>query len=361
MAGRSTLAANDGRQLFSVGETAYSVRDVIDAAFFRGEVAPVWNRLRGLLQSEQRAEEEGRELDDSAVDTALQAFRYDHDLITAEETEKWLADRGLTLKDFSDYFERHYWGETIGEVAEADDTEGYFSASPELHDLLIAETAMSGELDRMATRLSWRVAAATAAKEPPSNDAIERQRQEFLARFNLETAAVDEWLAGLGRDSAWLEQMLQTEATYAAEAEKVATPQARQRELGSLRLQLTVFDTEIIEFDSHDAACEALFCVRDDCMSMEQVAADGRYPFHRQQLLLEDIAPDVQQQFLSVSAGEVLEPIESGGVFRLCRVAGKSEPNPEDRAVRQRIEQRLLERHFADLVSQHVRWQLVQI
>ena len=57
-----------------------------------------------------RADEQNLEFDDDAIDTAAEQFRYQHDLITAEETEQWLAGRGLTLGDFSAYFVRHYWG-----------------------------------------------------------------------------------------------------------------------------------------------------------------------------------------------------------------------------------------------------------
>ncbi|MFN2507361.1 MAG: hypothetical protein ABR589_01140 [Chthoniobacterales bacterium] len=356
MSGSSMLVANASRGVFSLGSVPYTVRDVIDAAHFRGEVQPVWEELLRMQACEERATEEEREIDDAAVDTAAQTFRYDHDLITAEETERWLADRGLTLADFSDYFSRHYWGEAIEDVEPQ--SLPYVSATPELRELLIAELMLSGELGRMANRLSWRLASGLAGGNVAGSHSIPALREEFLERQKLEEEQLGEWLAALGRDEDWLQQMLNAEAAYWSQRESLLTPQALKRELGSLRLQLTVFDVEVIEFDSHDAACEALFCVRDDSMPMEEVATEGRYPFQRQQLLLEDIAPDLQPRFLSVSAGEVLEPMEVGGTYRLCRIAGKSEPDPEDEAVRRRVEQRLLERHFSDLASRHVRWEL---
>ncbi len=49
-------------------------------------------------------------MDDAAVAAAAEAFRYEHDLITAEETERWLEKRALSLDDFTDYFVRQYWG-----------------------------------------------------------------------------------------------------------------------------------------------------------------------------------------------------------------------------------------------------------
>lgn len=60
------------------------------------------------VAAEERADEMEVELDESAISAAAEHFRYCHDLITAEETERWLASRGLTFEDFSDYFARQY-------------------------------------------------------------------------------------------------------------------------------------------------------------------------------------------------------------------------------------------------------------
>jgi hypothetical protein len=100
------------------------------------------------------------------------------------------------------------------------------------------------------------------------------------------------------------------EANFRIYCERLLTPQERQRELVTLRLPLTVFEVEVIEFDNRDAAREAMLCVREDNMAMEEVATEGRYPFRREKLLLEDIAPEVQQPFLSANAGELMDPME---------------------------------------------------
>ena len=335
------MATNHSRQVFTVGPDAYTVRDIIDAAHFRGEVLPVWEKFMRLLAANERAWVEEREVDEAAIDTAVQTFRYDHDLITAEETERWLAERGLTLSDFSDYFTRHYWAEVMGNEVKGSFV-GYFSAESELRDVFLAELIFAGELGRMATRLTWRLAAAAGGKLTVGAEEVEAQGREVLP----------------GRDQEWHDKMSLLETTFRVVCDDVLSPQARQREVGTLRLQLTMFDLEVLEVDSHDAAREALFCVREDGMAMEEVAAEGRYPFHREQLLLEDISPEMQQQFLSVTPGSVLEPMEIEGAHRLCRVIAKHEPDPADAGVQRRIEQRLLDRHFADAVLQHVRWDL---
>jgi hypothetical protein len=72
--------------------------------------------------------------------------------------------------------------------------------------------------------------------------------------------------------------MLAIEAAYATHCDTLLAPEARQRELMALRLRLTRFEIELIELESHDAAKEALFCVREDGMSMEEVATEGGIP-----------------------------------------------------------------------------------
>jgi hypothetical protein len=148
--------------------------------------------------------------------------------------------------------------------------------------------------------------------------------------------------------------MLVSDAAYRTRRDALLVPQARQRELAALRLSLTRFETEIIEFESRNAAKEALFCVREDGMSMDEVAREGRYPYRRVDFLLEDIPMDTQQRFLCVSAGQVLKPFERGDGFELCRIVNKIEPHPDDPRVKSRIDQRLIDRHFSELVSKYV-------
>jgi hypothetical protein len=148
--------------------------------------------------------------------------------------------------------------------------------------------------------------------------------------------------------------MVAIEAAYHGRCDALLVPHARERELVMLRLPLTRFETEIIELESHDAAQEALFCVREDGMSMQEVAAEGRYPYQREDFLLEDIPIDAQQRFLSVSAGDVLEPMARGDGFQLCRIVKKIEPHADDPRVKSQIDQRLLDRHFSELASKYV-------
>jgi hypothetical protein len=330
----------------------YTARDAIDAAIFRDELDVEWKEFLHCIEAERRGDELDLDLDESAISGAAEAFRYEHDLITAEETETWLANRGLSFDDFSDYFTRDYYASTLHEDIVPDEIE-YNSASSQLRQIFVAELILSGELDQMAKELMWRLAAACAEGEP-ALDAISAQERHFLDRNGIEPSQLADWLKGVERDSTWFSKMLATEAAYQRRCGTLLVPHARQRELVALRLSLTRFETEVIELDSRDAAQEALFCVREDGMSMEEVAVEGRYPYRRADFLLEDLPIEVQQKFHSVSAGEVVEPVARGDRFELCRVMKKIEPQPDDPRVKSRIDQRLLERHFSELTSKYV-------
>jgi hypothetical protein len=351
------IVSLERKVVFLCANRAFTVRDLIDAALFRGELEPAWQDLLRLVAAEHKADAKELEFDDGAIDTAAEQFRYQRDLITAEETEQWLAERGLTLSDFSAHFVRHYWGEQWDDVVP--DAVDYFSAPNELRELLTNELILSGEHDRMALRLSWRAATRRAAEDRPvSPELIAAEQARFFECCGVEEDKLSEWLQRLGRDAEWFRDALAMEATYRRDCAALLSRQAREREIAALRLPLTRFEVETIELDSLDAAREALLCAREDGMSMEEVAAEGRYPYRHPEVLLEQIPEDLQQKFLSVHPGEILEPIAHGDGFHLCRVIGKEEPDADDPIVQERAENRILDRHFADLTTRYIQWRI---
>jgi hypothetical protein len=354
----SQPVSHDSRVIFSQGDRAFSVKDVVDWAFVRGKINLFWKDFVRVVEADRLANEQGLELDDSALETASVAFRYEHDLITAEETERWLEDRGVTLSEFSDYFGRCYWGRAYTDDVAVPDSR-YDAASAAEKDLFFIDLILSGELDRMADRLSWRVA---AQAEKPAEDAgaIEAERERLLSQAKIELDDIADWLTQLGRDADWLDELLAREVAYNQRTASLITEKDLRQELMSLRLMLTSFEIEIIEVDSRDAAAEIVACVRSDGMEMAEVAEESRYPFHRSEILLEDIAEEQQQQFLSVRAGALLEPVPREDSFQVCRVIKRVEPTLDDPAIRERLQDRIIERYFSELVSKHINWRILQ-
>jgi hypothetical protein len=348
--------ADWNRSVFATGGRTIAVGDVIVAAHFRGELQPVWTGL--LLQVErekQAADLEEGEPDEAALQALSEQFRYERDLITVEETERWLEARGLTLEDFDAYFLRHYWADALDEPTEPEpEALDYRSASDELWDLLRAELQFSGELDRMARQLSWRFAAAQAERDPPAPPPAEPP----LDSAEPDDASSEDWPDRLGCEPRWLDTLRDLETTYRRHCDRLWTPERLKHSLVSLRLRLTRIELETIDLESLDATREAILCVREDGASMSEVAADGGYPYQRTEMALEDLPAEIQQKLLSAVPGDLLEPFARDDGFQLSRLVGKTEPDLADRQARDRVKRHVLERHFSELSATCVRWLL---
>src|SRR5438445_7216321 len=201
----SQSITRENRVIFSSGERGFTAKEVVDCAVVRGEIDPLWKVFLRLAECDRLSNERELEVDDSALESAAIAFREQHDLIAAEETERWREDRGVSLAEFSEYFARQYWGRSYSGTVDPP-TSSYQTASPEEKDLFLVDLILSGSLDRMAERLSYRIAA--QADEASDNDVDnEKEHPRFSEAAKIDRADLPDWLTQLGRDSEWLDEI----------------------------------------------------------------------------------------------------------------------------------------------------------
>ena len=342
--------------VFHVGNKTITMDDVICAAHFRGDLEKSWKRVCDYVKSGAS----GRETDEADLQARSEEFRINRDLISAEETERWLDERGLSLDDFSDFLIR----EQVSASAPASpdrQVEEYAFAPADLRHLLQIDLLFTGDFDRLATALAWRIAAREGVGHAPTAKAIESERARFLERSGLGGDELDRWLLGLGREVVWFNEMLELEALFRGQREEILSVGSRERVLHTLRMPLMRFDLELIEVDSRDAACEVFECVSADGEPMEEVASGAGYPYRRSRVFYEDLPEDLQPRLLSARPGEILDPIEHEGHFELCRLLGKTDFDLTDDEVRHRVEAKIVERYFSELAGRFVRWILPPI
>ena len=353
-AGRSPSDTNG--VVFFCGEQYFTVNDVIDAACFRGELEPYWKELLGLLQCQRRAEELGLEPDEAALQAMSEEFRTAHDLITAEETEDWLEQRGLELDDFIDYFIRQHWPSSLDEKPEPEAVD-YSTADDKLRELLRTDLFLSGAFDRLAVALARRVAMSYAAGGGHANvEEIEAVQAQFFDHARIDSAVLPDWLERLGRDERWFGGMMKLEAIHRRQCGELITSEICECQLNALRLDLASVEAEVVQLDSADAAQEALQCVRQDGMALRAVATEGGYPHRRIRFILEDLDEPWRHRFLCASPGMVIGPIPQADGFQLCGIIEKVGPNLGDAEIRGRVERRVLESYFSESVAKCIRW-----
>ena len=353
------------RVVFRTDDAEFTVKDVLDTAWVRGDLQPLWRQLLESLACQQRADELAQEAEDVALQAMSEEFRYERQLLTPEETEHWLAARDLTEDDFGDYFLRRFWREHSKEPVAPEDLD-LLEAPPELLNLLRAELLLSGEFDRLAQALSWRLVAHDTTLDTPDSTLAPRpstpvtisERAHFLEQLGLNEATLPDALQHLGRDLAWFDQSLRLEAAYRIVCDRCRTDEKRAGALAARRLALTRVQVETIVLRSLEAAQEAILCAREDQLPLDELAQQCGVACQRSEWFLEDGPPDLQQTLLSASPGEILGPHALDGQFAVHRLAAKSPPDLNQPDVRTRIDRRLLETHFAELTGKRIRWVL---
>src|SRR5689334_5456994 len=81
------------RVVLRFADAEFTVKDVLDTAWLRADLQPLWRQLLESLACQQRADELDQEAEDVALQAMSEEFRYERQLLTAEETEHWLAAR----------------------------------------------------------------------------------------------------------------------------------------------------------------------------------------------------------------------------------------------------------------------------
>jgi hypothetical protein len=349
------LSPTEDCSVFAYNGAAVTAGEVARSALFRNELQPRVAEVARKMAIEELAAERDLEADEASIDAMVERFRFENDLISAEETEAWLDLRGISPEDLQAHFTRCYWRDTL-EGKLGGDLEDPPALSTDLLGMVEVDLILSGTFSPLAKAHSRRLVAGAAAVAKVRPEQVSLERGRFMERTLLEPHQVADWLNSLDRTPDWLDGMLGLEASYRASCEAILTPERLSKALAALRLPLTRLELETVEFDSIDAAREGRLCVRDDNLSLEEVARESRFPFKRLEVWADELPEDQRQKLLCAGLGEIQDPAFSEGVFRLSRVIRKTEPTLDNPTVRSRVEQRILDSHFSEASARDVRW-----
>jgi hypothetical protein len=335
--------------LFHAGEKAYTVDDIVAFAMFTGMLDAAIDDTLRLAAAEERAAEVGFEPGDDALQESSEAFRYEHDLISAGETEQWLESRGMTLDDFTDYLYQRSCAEKFPDTEEV-------SPPDDLSDLLRVNLWMTDRLADLATALRRRVASGIEVQvtQVPLRGAADTMSR-FLARHKLDAASLPGWLAWLQRDSKWFGEMVRIETASRQLGRSAINDDARQRKLPSMRMALTRIEVEMLVLDSEPAAREAVLCVTQDHESLTDVAVEIGYQASKATAWMDDLPSNVAAQLQAAADGQVIGPIGEGGHFEIYQVLRKIDPDLGDPDVSGRIDRSIADEFFDDLCARHTR------
>jgi hypothetical protein len=348
-----------GQTVFTVGERTYAWEDVVLAAMWWGD----WDRLeaqaRQGLACAARLEAVDAESDPDQVSAAADEFRYERDLLTAEETEAWLARWGLTTESWMDYIERavlrRAWADELD-----DNVREYPIGDDEVAEAMHAEAVCSGALGRLAGKLAGRAAAFAragppAAGAPPAED--EKARAPgALGAVGARAATLG--LPGLTPDACAekLRTIAGLEGAFQRFSQEVLTPKAIHDAINTHHLDWIRLRCRTVTFADEQAANEAALCVREDGDDLTAVARAAKTPVHKTRFYMDEAEPPVRTLLQAARPGEVLGPVPLNGGYALFHVLEKRLPSAEDPHVRRRAERHVLDRAVDHEITHRVRW-----
>ncbi|MBL9174341.1 MAG: hypothetical protein JNL10_12455 [Verrucomicrobiales bacterium] len=338
------------RDVFEIRGRRFPLREVVLASEIRGDLEPLIAESRRALACEQRAADEGREADLEAVEAMMDGFRYEHGLVSVEETEHWLEGFGLEVDDLGGYFLREYWKRELGAEVEppVDSIDGDSATWP-------CDLILSGGLERLARRLA-REATCAVQRTGPS-DALARELLDgFRSSDRMRDIPFGPWMAAWEVSEATVLSHLFGQWCQAADRRDALTSERRAAALAEQRSALVRVELVSVQFDSEAAAHEAYLCVTADGLALEAVADEAGYPLRRTSAFVRQFPEEWHLPLLSAHPGRTLPPLPDSGTYQVCRVVTQHEPILTDPAVAEALDALLLERHFGRLESREVNW-----
>jgi hypothetical protein len=331
------------KPLFRVEPETFTWRDVILFGHVTDRWAPVLRGIEEGLACVRHAESLEEESLEDEVDAAAAEFRYDRELITAAETEAWLAERGLTPGEWLESVRRR-----VLRARFAESLRGFSETSRPSR----REIERAARVDLICTALGRELAEACA-----EHAAVAR---ELAPGPPGSGAAVPTGPLPAGLDPAHVSarQGLIEQILRGVQEFRLAqlTDEALCREVRSHQMDWVRLECESVSFPDLPQAREAALCLREDGLSIAEVAANAHLTVVPGRFYLEEIDEALRPVFLSAVPGDVIGPAAGQAGATVYRVRAKMMPAETDPAVRERAAGRLLARALANEGRRRVQW-----
>ena len=308
---------------FAVDGEVYQWPDVFAYAKTSGRWADLVQSARAGVACAMHADASPTEEErlEALVDAAGDEFRYARDLLTADEMEAWLAERGLTARTWLESVRRRVLLELWAE--QVDDLVARYSPTSEDVDAALASDMVCEDGHRALAERFAAVAAAAAAGGGVSPDEDRYAALRAAAERFRATAVTDE---------------------------------ALRREISSHQMDWVRIDCRAVEFEDQAEAREAALCLREDGLPLEEVAEAAHVSVGALSFYLDEIDTEERSRFLAAHSGSVIGPIPVEDVHILYHVDAKVMPSVADPAVHERASAIISSRAVEIEAQQRVQW-----
>jgi len=316
--------------MFIVDGAEFGWNEIVAAAQVWDEWRPFVEQTRQSLACLLLAAETGQLPAGAETRETATAFRYAHNLISAEETQTWLSQWGMSVEDWMNCMRgqllREHWANRLNEIAAANPV-----SDEEVAEVIRNYAICDDKLIAWARELAGRAAIAFGAAGSGSFDSTCLSPRELVERV---------------------------EAGFAMRRRLAVTPNSLEASIARRRLDWIRFDCRYVWFPEERIAREAALCVTEDGLTLDEVAYDARSIVQQWNFYLDEIEADARPHFLAARAGEWLGPIKMLEGFPLFSIVNKEAPAESDPQIRRRAEQSIINSLIEKEMNERVRWMI---
>jgi hypothetical protein len=315
--------------MFTVANQNFGWPEIVLAAQVWGEWQPFIETVRQSLACLRLATRNDELPKAAELRQAANAFRYAHNLISAEETNHWLHRWEVSIDDWMNYLRgqllRGRWAQQIGEVVAA-----YPVSEQEVAEVTKGYAVCADKLRDWAVRLAGRAALAADSGG-------------FAVGERPAIGSADDLIAAI-------------EAEFARQQKEAVTAKLIDSKIAHHRLDWMRFDCRYLWFAEERVAREAAWCISEDGLSLDEVANRARATVQAANFYADEIELQVRPYFLAARQGDLLGPLKIWQGFPLISLLRKQLPAADDPLTRARAEQAILASLTEQAMNQRVRW-----
>ena len=311
--------------MFTVNDEQFGWEEIVSSAQIWGEWQPFLEETRQSLACLRLAVKTGQLPAGVEMRQAATAFRYAHNLVSAEDARSWLARWEMTVDEWMNCLRgqllRERWADKLDQIVAANPV-----SDTEVDQVVRRHAICADTLGLWAQKLAGHAA--------------------VVAKSGL--------LAVGGRSAG--DVVAQIEAEFAAQSEQAVTPQRLAAKIADHRLDWIRFDCRYVWFPLERIAREAAFCVSEDGLTLDEVAYDARSIVQQWNFYLDEVEAAARPYFLAAHQGDWLGPVKMLEGFPLFSIVAKQMPAADDPQIRERAERAIIRSVIEQAMSEQVKW-----
>jgi hypothetical protein len=315
--------------MFTIANRNFGWPEIVIAAQVWGEWQPFIESVRQSLACLRWATKNNELPQASELRQAATAFRYAHNLISAEEANQWLRRWEMTIEDWMNFLRGQLlqgcWAQHLDEIVAA-----YPVSDQEVTEVTKRYAVCADKLRDWAVKLAGRAALAAGS-------------DELNVGKHFTISSSDDLIVAI-------------EAEVKRQQKESITAKLIESKIAHHRLDWMHFDCRYLWFAEERVAREAAWCVSEDGLNLDEVASQAHATVQLWNFYADEIEEPVRPYFLAARQGALLGPLKIRQGFPLISLLNKQLPQIDDPQIRARAEKAIIASLTEQAMNQRVKW-----